>query len=326
MSLSAHYWTLVPSLRHRISPAPDPGARPWSVQVPDALFGSVRLSGLLREAPGAKRLLLIVHGMGGRPTSHYCVRAADAAHRLGLSTLRLALRGADRQGEDFYHAGLTLDLRAALESPEVRDAGYEAVYVLGYSLGGHVSLRLALEELGVPLAGVAAVCPPLDLVACAHALDNVVPWFYRQYVLGGLKTIYKEVARRRPVPSPAWEVMRVTTVRDWDRLAVVPRHGFASPDAYYEGESVAPRLKALEVPSIVVACEHDPMVPVETVRAAGRLASSALEVRTTASGGHVAFPRTLDLGMPGALGLEAQLMAWLVRNGRTSVAPLAATG
>ena len=52
--------------------------------------------------------------------------------------------------------------------------GYRRLYVLGYSLGGHVSLRLALEKLATPLRAVAAVCPPLDLVTCAKALDEEV--------------------------------------------------------------------------------------------------------------------------------------------------------
>lgn len=281
--------------------------------VPDSRFGSVAISGLVRIHPGAQAIVVVVHGMGGRPSSHYAVRAAAAADAAGLSSLRIALRGADRRGEDFYHAGLTLDLHAALDSPEVRD--HEAVYILGYSLGGHVSLRLALEPVHAPLRAVATVCAPLDLVACAHALDNTVPWFYRQYVLGGLKSIYAQVAKRRQVPSPVADVLRVTTVRDWDRLAVVPRHGFASPDAYYHGESVAWRLKDLAIPSLAVACDHDPMVPVQSVRDAVRSASPALEVRYTSRGGHVGFPRELDLGLPGSKGLEAQIMSWFLRQG-----------
>ena len=253
MRLSAHYWSLAPSIHHKLRPGlPDLGARPWHAIVPDARFGEVKLSGLYHEVPKARGFLLIVHGMGGRATSHYCLRAAAAAHRAGFSTLRLALRGADRQGEDFYHAGLTLDLRAALTSPEA--ARHEALYVLGYSLGGHVSLKLALECDAPPLRALAAVCPPLDLVECADTLDRDVPWAYRQYLLGGLKNIYLQVARRRSVPTPSHRVLRVTTVRDWDRLAVVPRHGFESPDHYYSGQSVAPHLGRLDVPALVVAC------------------------------------------------------------------------
>ena len=92
-------------------------------------MGSVRLTGRLTLEPGASGIVVIVHGMGGRTTSHYCLRAAAAARRAGFSSLRLSLRGSDREGEDFYHAGLTADLRAALTSPAV--ARHERVFILG---------------------------------------------------------------------------------------------------------------------------------------------------------------------------------------------------
>ncbi len=313
MRLAAHYWSIAPSLAHRVRPARGPVSEPWAVTVPDAAWGSVRLTGLYARHPDARGLVLIVHGMGGRPTSHYAVRAANAAWSAGLSSLRLALRGADRQGEDFYHAGLTADLRAALESPEAR--AHETLHVIGYSLGGHVTLRLAVE--GVPgLRSVAAVCAPLDLVTTARALDHEVAPVYRHYVLGGLKSIYREVARRRPVPTPVAQLMRARTVREWDEMAVVPRHGFASPDAYYEGESVAPRLRSLTVPSLLVATEGDPMVPVRTTRDVVRAHRGALEFREVARGGHVGFPGDLDLGLglPSAPGLERQVVSWLLSH------------
>ena len=94
----------------------------------------------------------------------------------------------------------------------------------------------------------------------------------------------------------------------------MPRHGFESPDQYYESQSVAPHLHRLEVPTLVVACEHDPMVSLRTMRASLRGASSAVELRTTPLGGHVAFPRHVDIGVGPERGLERQVVAWLGRH------------
>ena len=63
--------------------------------------------------------LLIVHGLGGSAKSPYTAKAAHAAAAAGLSSLRLNLRGADLLGEDYYHAGMTADLAAAIASPEL---------------------------------------------------------------------------------------------------------------------------------------------------------------------------------------------------------------
>ena len=61
---------------------------------------------------------------------------------------------ADGRGEDFYHAGLTVDLEAAIASPEL--ARYQRILILGYSLGGHVVLRYAANPNG-SVADIAAV-------------------------------------------------------------------------------------------------------------------------------------------------------------------------
>jgi hypothetical protein len=103
-------------------------------------------------------------------------------------------------------------------------------------------------------------------------------------------------------------------VRDWDRFAVVPRHGFDSPDHYYQSQSVAPHLGRLDVPTLVVACEHDPMIPLSTVHRALAGASRAVELRTTPLGGHVAFPRHVDIGLGTEPGLEQQVVSWLARH------------
>jgi predicted alpha/beta-fold hydrolase len=108
----------------------------------DPDVGPVQLSGRLREHPGATTLLLVVHGLGGSASSHYAIPAAVAADAEGISCLRLNLRGADRNGSDFYHAGLTADLRATVAGLPAR---YERVFLLGYSMGGHLALRYAAE-------------------------------------------------------------------------------------------------------------------------------------------------------------------------------------
>ena len=78
------------------------------------------------------------------------------------------------------------------------------------------------------------MCAPLDLAASGAAIDHPRAACLLRPVLNGLKQIYAEVARRRPVPTPLASVLRVRTIRAWDRLAVVPRFGFASVDHYYQ--------------------------------------------------------------------------------------------
>lgn len=310
MALLPHLWTIAPRLRHGFSPARFPESRPWQTVVEDPQAGPVRLTGRLREVPGSEEILVLVHGLGGSTDSHYMAGGVAAAEGLGMSCLRVNLRGSDRLGDDFYHAGLTSDLHAALASEPL--SRYRRIYVLGYSLGGHLALRLGTDEGDPRLAAVAAICSPLDLGRSVVEIDAL--WVYRPYLLNSLKSIYAAVAARRPVPLPVAEAARIRTLREWDDRVVAPRHGFAGADDYYTRASVAPLLPRLRVPALLVNSEHDPMVPARAVRPALE-SPSRLEVRWIPGGGHVAFPRRLDSGLAGGVGLDAQVVGWMRSRG-----------
>jgi len=286
--LLPHLWTLSPRIRHAVRPKLAPDSRPWETVVDDPQVGPVRLTGRLRELPGDD-LLVLVHGLGGSVDSHYMVRGAKAAEAAGLSCLRLNLRGADRGGDDYYHAGLTGDLHAALASPEA--SRYRRIWMIGYSLGGHVALRLATEEADPRLEAVAAVCAPIDLALSVVEIDSPGFWLYRRYLLRSLSDIYRATAARRPVPYPVERLGEIRTIREWDDRVVAPRHGFADAADYYTRMSVAPRLPELRVPALLLNSECDPMVPARAVRPALERKSPMLRVDWV-RGGHVSFPDT----------------------------------
>lgn len=309
--LAAHAWTIGPNLLARIAPKPAPAAREWSTRVEDPYAGSVTLTGLLQEGV-VDACLVLVHGLGGAYDRPYCVNGAWAAQRAGLPCLRFGLRGADRSGDDFYHAGLTADLAAAIASPQL--AAYKRIYVLGYSLGGHVTLRYALGKPDSRVAAVAAVCAPLDLELGAQSIDSKRSAIYRRHVLSGLNEIYTAVAQRKPVPTPVSRVLAARTIREWDGLTVVPRYGFQSASDYYASVSVGPRLAELRVAALLVQSKYDPMVPPWTYQQHLANASKLLEVRTLGQGGHIGFPRVRlhANAQPGVL--EDQLLAWLTQH------------
>jgi predicted alpha/beta-fold hydrolase len=305
LDLLPHLWTLRPRIVHAVRPQRAPESRPWETVVDDPQVGPVRLTGRLRERPGDE-LLVLVHGLGGCTDSHYMVRGAEAAEAAGLSCLRVNLRGADRRGEDYYHAGLTSDLHAVLASV----AGSPRIYVLGYSLGGHLALSLATEPLDPRVAAVAAVCAPVDLGLAEAEIDAPNFGLYRWYLLRSLSDIYRAVAARRPVPYPVERLGEIRLIREWDDRIVAPRHGFRDAADYYARASVAPRLPDLRVPALLLNSECDPMVPARSVRPALDRPSPRLRVAWVRAG-HVAFPRGLDPGLADGIGMDAQVIGWL---------------
>ncbi|HEY0135495.1 MAG TPA: hypothetical protein VGB85_15530, partial [Nannocystis sp.] len=152
-------------------------------------------------------------------------------------------------------------------------------------------------------------------------IDHPRAALYRGHVLAGLKDIYTAVARERPVPTPLASVLRVTTIRAWDRLVVVPRFGFVSVGDYYDRASVGPRLAQAQIPTLVLSARADPMIPAATIAPYVQHLPPHVTHRWIDRGGHVGFPadlrldlETTEAGTPAGPGLAAQALAWLRRQ------------
>jgi predicted alpha/beta-fold hydrolase len=309
-TLHGHAWTLGPRLFYGRKLVP-PDAEIWRTRcVEDGR--EVEITGYLSEPRSADTLVILLHGCGGAPTSHYAVMAARHFVDQGVSVLRLAWRGADFAGEDIYHAAQTADVHAAIA--DARFAGYARIWLLGYSLGGHCCLHVAHESEDPRVKAIATVCPVLHLVQTNLAIDHPSRTMYRRYVLGGLISNYEHVDKRGRAPTPHAQVRRATTFRAYDGLAVVPRYGFTSVDDYYTRACASQIVGKIKRPTLVLSARHDPMLPWTIAESVRGSFSNAVSFQWAERGGHAGFPADLDLGERAPLGLEPQLHAWLERS------------
>lgn len=307
--IAGHAWTILPTLRHQLAPVRLPVATTWSTTVADPDAGPVIVRGEYSQGDG-HTLVIGVHGLGGSPSSAYLGPIAIAAHQRGWSSLRISLRGTDGIGNDFYHAGLTEDVKIALR--DAAFAQYQRVFVVGFSLGGHIAMRLATEADTDPrVTAVAAVCPILDLSAGATKLDEPGQFIYRQHILNELRQLYRGVAQTARVPTPWERIALVRHIREWDALTIVPRFGFDDVEDYYRTMSVSNRMDQLRIPTLMVHSHDDPVVIPETVYPAIENAPPLFEAHWFDGAGHVYFPPSFDIGAGSSRGIGPQVLSWL---------------
>ena len=137
-TIAGHYW------KRRGGEAQWPVERRLFRTEPDVqvLVQSQRPSG---SAAGE---LVMIHGLEGSGDAGYMRGLAAAALAAGFAAHRFNLRtcgGTEHLCRTLYHAGLTGDLLAVLE--QLRAEGRGPFYLVGFSLGGNVVLKLA-GELG----------------------------------------------------------------------------------------------------------------------------------------------------------------------------------
>jgi predicted alpha/beta-fold hydrolase len=240
----------------------------------------------------ARPALVIVHGLGGCDAAGYAVATGRLAFAQGWHVARMNMRGAgdaEAMCPRLYNAGLDGDLIAVLAALAAHTG---TLAVVGFSLGANLAL-LALARGGdarpAGLAAVAAVSPPLDLAACAEALERPSNRLYQWYFVRNLKAAYRRRQRLRPDLYEVGRERGLRTIREYDDVITAHYGGYASAEEYYRASSGGPRLLAIDRPALVLAALDDPMVPGESVARWPLPASGLVQREMTPTGGHVGF-------------------------------------
>ncbi len=234
--------------------------------------------------------LLIVHGLGGSDASSYAVSTGALAFARGWHVVRMNMRGSG-DGEALcpllYNAGLDTDLLAATN---VLCQLVPRVSVIGFSLGGNLALLMLgrrRELLPRGLAAAAAVSPPVDLAACADALEAPGNGLYQHYFMKMLGEAYRRRHAARPdLFSPGRE-LGLRTVREFDDRITAPFGGYESAAQYYERSSAGPWLASIDRRALLLAAQDDPMIPHAAITHWPVSAKVTRQILPT--GGHVGF-------------------------------------
>jgi predicted alpha/beta-fold hydrolase len=243
-----------------------------------------------QEQRESRPTLVIVHGLGGNSEGSYGISLGLLAWQAGWNVARMNLRGAGA-GEALcarlYNAGLDTDVIAVLQAlaritPRLALAGF--------SLGGNlVALAWGRSRDRLPphAFAAAAVSPPLDLSACADALDSPRNRLYCLHYLRQLRASYARRQRSRPDLYEPGRERATGTIREYDDEITARYGGYAGAADYYARSSAGQWLVSVDRPLLVLAADDDPLIPVESV--ARWPLAAAVERELTPTGGHVGF-------------------------------------
>ena len=238
-------------------------------------------------------LLVLFHGLEGSANSHY---ARTLAHACRAQGWRLALphfRGCSgelNRRPRAYHSGDSQEIDWIITRLQALNQG-RPLQAVGVSLGGNALLKWAGEQgpaAGQKVTGIAAICPPLDLAACGHALARGFNRVYTRHFLTTLKA--RALARLALFPGlfDAARLQQARTLWDFDDTVTGPIHGFAGADDYWARCSAKPWLKHIAVPALVINPRNDPFLPASDLPTAAQ-AAPKVRLEQPADGGHVGF-------------------------------------
>jgi uncharacterized protein len=284
MTIAANFW------RRRFPRLPASEQRTFETEAGSRVRGDCHWQKQPREHP----TLVLLHGLEGSSESGYMLGAAEKAYVAGFNVVRLNQRncgGTEKLTPTLYHSGMSGDIRAVLFELIATDRLPE-LFAAGFSMGGNLVLKMAGEsgDSAPPeVRRIVAVCPALDLAACADALGAPANFIYEHHFVKRLKRRMRYKARLFPERYPIDGMRNIRSVREFDDVITARFCGFRNADDYYERSSALRVIAAIRRPTLILTAMDDPLIPFRSFADAAIRNNPNITLVATERGGHCAF-------------------------------------
>lgn len=281
-----HMLTIYPSLFRTVRPA---AYRRERIVTPDADFLDLDFS-----EKGHERIVVILHGLEGNASRKYVLGMVHIFNGAGFDTVSMNFRGCSGEPNKnlrFYHSGETEDLHTVIQYL-VSLNKYKAIHLVGFSLGGNVTLKY-LGERGVSLnsaiKSAVTISVPCDLKSGSAELEKRHNIIYMQRFIRDLgeKLRLKELQFPGSISLDRYEDIR--SFRQFDDRYTAPMHGFKDALTYWAQCSSRPLLPYIRIPVLVINAKDDPFLGKECYPYEIAADSPYIFLETPHQGGHVGF-------------------------------------
>lgn len=277
-----HLETIFPSLLRKVSLIPYQRER---IFTPDQDF--LDLDWLKQ---GSSKLIILSHGLEGNSSRPYIRGMAKAGYEKGFDILAWNYRGCSEEMNQqlrFYHSGATDDLHTVVMHSQ--SVGYREIYLVGFSLGGNITLKYLGERVVNDIIKKAvAFSVPMDLHASCKKISTPGNRVYANRFLKSLKLkIERKAADRNDLDAS--KLHELHSLVDFDDAYTAPIHGFNSAVDYYTKCSSIHFASNIKTPTLIVNAANDPFLSKECYPTRLLANHTYVKFESPARGGHVGF-------------------------------------
>ncbi|MCB0335131.1 MAG: alpha/beta fold hydrolase [Bdellovibrionales bacterium] len=242
---------------------------------------------------GHQRLAIVSHGLEGSSHRDYVLGMARSFMADGWDVLAWNMRGCSGEPNRLlrsYHSGESADLKRVVS--HCVDLGrYQTIVLIGFSLGGNVTLKYLGENVETPKEVKAAVTVsvPCDLEASANCLRRPSNKLYMRYFLESLRTKIVGKYVHFPHKIAIDTLFQMKNFHDFDEAYTAPLHGFSSARDYWTKSSSRQFLSSIKVPTLLLSSRDDPFLDSKSFPFEEARESNQFFFELTPGGGHVGF-------------------------------------
>ncbi len=271
--------------------------RPYlSSQRPMILNGGdgVRLEGYFNQANSnaSDEMIIMIHGWEGSHESTYMKSLATTMLQNGFDTFRLNMRDhgdTHHLNRDVFNSTLLEEVVTAIEDLQSQH-DYQRYTLVGFSLGGNFSLRVAAAAKGraINLEQVIAFCPVVHAAQSNDALNERRNALYSKYFVRKWRKSLRKKLEFWPEYDFGEELERLTTLNEMNEAFIPKYTSFKELNEYFDAYAIdGHKLDDVACPCYLHFSEDDMIIPVSGVRLLKE--NEKLHVTVTERGGHCGF-------------------------------------
>lgn len=212
------------------------------------------------RAPQQKDLIILSHGLEGAATSDYNLEAAATLHQEGFDIWAWYMRGCApdmNPGPLLYNSGFTIDLKSLCKQAQLQN--YRRIFLIGFSVGGNITLKALGEGLQGITAAV-AFSSPIVLGDVSDHLSKSFDGFYMKRFLSSLKEKIQKKEAQYPGSLPVEKLDACKDFYSFDDDFTAPMHSFSSAKDYYDRSSSIHLLSSIHTPVKLTSATNDPFL------------------------------------------------------------------
>jgi predicted alpha/beta-fold hydrolase len=241
---------------------------------------------------GSKKIVILCHGLEGSSSSKYIQATARLLAANGYAVAAMNYRfcsGEINRQLVTYHSGRTEDLHSVvnLVLPD-----YEAVYLVGFSLGGNLVLKYkgdGVYSMHPKIKATVAISVPVDLHGSAIELQKPKNLLYTWRFLITLAKKIKLKHQQYPDQIDLKQLKRVKRLIDFDEYYTSSLNGFSSARDYYAKANCKQFLGSIKLPALLINALDDPFLSDTCFPYAEAENNKNFSLMTPQYGGHVGF-------------------------------------
>lgn len=240
----------------------------------------------------SKRLAILSHGLEGHSRHSYILGMVKALNCRGISALAWNLRGCSgelNKKQHFYHMGLSEDLETVIE--HVKDQ-YEEIYLIGFSLGGNLTLKYLGEKPDLVPSNIKSAVvfsAPVDLPSCASQVTAQKNWVYFKKFMWTIEQKISAKSLHIKLPVSLSQIRKIKSFKELDDLFTAPLFGFENAMELWDTSSSKNYLDTIQKPTLLISAADDPLLPPACHPESQARASQYFYFEKPDHGGHVGF-------------------------------------